>query len=271
MFVSIKKLPLGFKVLHLSNLVTGFWLPIKPYKFKKNRLSSILLSAYEYLYFSIILTQFCMFCYLILNQLEDNVDSAAQSATAVGGYFNALFRSVYLYIFKNHIISIIKDFEYFLNNKKIKNLQTCNLNDTSKRILFVFILIPSILFISVNIFNTVYCYFEYKSFIEISLNHHSLNTTLSNSGEKRVSKFFNGITLNLRQAKLVFFLNGFISTMTFLKIITTDALMISFFLLISEQLKMLKSNLFYAVHLNTTTSNEITFSDWLQFQNFLAR
>ncbi|KAF4525332.1 Odorant receptor 26 [Ephemera danica] len=249
---------LGFRMLTLCNLITGFWLHT-PSSWPRR----FLVLIYEFFTICIVITS--IFIHSL--QISSNEDFFVLiiSMTATLKLTTIFVFAVTLLVQKRSVLKIICETQNLINTYKFRFHQNTVLQRTSK-IITIYFLVP-FLFLIVNNFHAMFS----MKMIEM------LGTNESNvtSNEK---KFFDALIhrdendQNRDVNNMILFLFAFSQTFSLAKSITMSATFLGLLYFVGEELRVLRLTLHEAMLTGHVTSyKRIQLVDWLRYQYRLAR
>jgi hypothetical protein len=251
--------PIGLRLIVICNHLSGLWLHVPASKSRKCLVLIFECFMIATIIFSIIFS-------IYRQQKSESFLLFMLIVASVLSLSHLTFTSVSFLIYKKLLIDVIKEAQCLIRNCNFNRYQHSLLQRISKRCLFCLI-IPMISFALAQ-GNTMY-QFHLVQKAGINVTEDSSNT--SNREEKIINTVFINADSMVPQHLFVF--NTIAQAISFVKIISTDALFWSLIYFVGEQLDVLALTLHEAMLAGSSPSTfkTMNITTWLDFQRRINR
>lgn len=259
---------LGFRIVFMSNVIAGLWIPVSILQVEKYNLFLNFLIIYDLLLIICYLMQITSSLFLVASvNFKEDLNLFVIFSVNIMTFMATLFRACYLTINKNHLKSIFKEIEYIFNSSTFIQYRMAIIKRLSKQLVYFF-LIPAVSYFSVYFLTTVYFY----DLVDKASRSQLTNSTDSDAKlVKRLAEF--STSIDAKWFLLQWIISTTIQMMGYLKNISTDSLIIGIFLFIHGYLNYLKKSLLNAVYppRKFVSSSHLDISQWLNSQRMIAK
>ncbi|KAF4521012.1 Odorant receptor 33 [Ephemera danica] len=263
------KRPLGLLAIQAVNLVTGFWIPLPPFNFSS--IYTPYFVAYEWI------LNLGLIFHLLYSQLNDIVSYTEMLSkdliSFLGIYvytvafIQSTIRSMLFSSNKSKLIKILESLQSLIDRRIFRQFQAKILKSSPNKP------IKTIVIIFVG-----YCIIQTANVVNLFMNpNYTTKITHHNSSDFDARVYM----LQQKTREFDFFLktvfNTVVATISILKLLSTDVLMLTILNLVTEELILLKNSIKNAIYVNNSNKNIIRNNDnldlgaWIDFQQTLAR